>query len=81
MAAYDEMVDGSGGVRRHWRAVHATSAGLDPAVLATAAVRATRLAEAEGMAAAAEATPGWTCDPLPLLLPAAEFAALAAPVN
>ena len=78
MAAFDEMVDGHGGVRRHWRAMLGTIAYLDTAALANRAVRLARFAAEEGMAAACEGRPGWICDPLPLPLAADEFAVLAA---
>ena len=77
MAAFDEMVDGRGGVRPHWRGMLGALASLGPAGLLERAERLARLAEEEGAAAAGEGRPGWTCDPVPFPLPATEFAALA----
>ena len=71
MAAVDEMVDGRGGVRPHWRGVLGTLAGLDPAELANRVQRLDRAAEEEGPST-------WRCDPLPLPIPADEFAQLEA---
>ncbi len=77
MAVFDEMVDGRSGVRPHWRGAFAAFASLGPTELLARAERIARLADEEGAAAAGAGQPGWVCDPLPLPLPAAEFAALA----
>ena len=77
MAAFDEMVDGRSGVRPHWLRVLAAASSLGATELLARAERLARLAAEEGAAAASEGRPGWTCDPVPLPLPAAEFAALA----
>ncbi len=70
MTAWDEMVDGRGGVRPHWRPVLGALSGFDRPGLAARALRLERAAEEEGSAAA------WRCDPVPLPLTAAEFATL-----
>jgi uncharacterized circularly permuted ATP-grasp superfamily protein/uncharacterized alpha-E superfamily protein len=79
--ARDEMVDGAGGLRAHWRGVLGAYAALTDE-LPERARRLDRAVAEEGVAAllpSAEApAPHWRCDPLPLPLPAGEFAALAA---
>lgn len=72
MNGYDEMVDGRGSVRPHWRPVLGALAGLDPDVLADRTARVARAADEEG------AAPAWRLDPVPLPLPSAEFALLEA---
>lgn len=80
----DEMVDGRGGVRPHWRRLLGILGGMGEGVLAERARRLDRAFEDEGMAGV---LPGmarevsWRCDPLPLVLPAAEFAALEAGIT
>jgi uncharacterized circularly permuted ATP-grasp superfamily protein/uncharacterized alpha-E superfamily protein len=77
----DEMVDGRGGVRPHWRMLLGILGGMGEGVLGERARRLDRAFEDEGMAGV---LPGskrevlWRCDPLPLVLPAEEFAALEA---
>ena len=70
MAAIDEMVNGRGGVRPHWRAVLGALSSLDHEALAERARRLDLAAEEEG------AAPSWRCDPVPLPLTAAEFTEL-----
>ncbi len=70
MAVLDEMVDGRGGVRPHWRGVLGVLSSLDPAQLADRAVRLARAAEEEG------AAPSWRLDPVPFPIPPNEFAAI-----
>ncbi len=70
MSAYDEMVNGRGGVRPHWRPVLGVLAGLDVAQLRLRADRLERTAEEEG------AAPSWRCDPVPLPIANAEWTAL-----
>ena len=70
--AYDEMVNGYGGVRPHWRGVLGALSGLDGAVMAERVRRLGQAAEQEGGA------PSWRLDPVPLPITAAEFAALEA---
>ena len=77
MAAIDEMVDGRGGVRPHWRGVLGAVTQLDASTLTGRAERLARAAEEEGAAAVGEGEAGWRCDPIPLLLVPAEFAELA----
>ena len=70
LGAVDEMVDGRGGVRPHWRAVLAALSGMEHSVLAERARRLEVAAEEEG------AAPAWHCDPVPLPLTTAEFTLL-----
>ena len=72
MSAYDEMVDGRGGVRPHWRSVLGVLTALSPAEMQDRAVRLERTAEEEG------AAPTWRCDPVPLPIEPLEWAALEA---
>ena len=67
----DEMVDGRGGVRPHWRGVLGVLSALDIPMLAARARRLDEAAEEDGVA------PDWRCDPVPLPLTADEFTALA----
>jgi uncharacterized circularly permuted ATP-grasp superfamily protein/uncharacterized alpha-E superfamily protein len=69
-ASYDEMVNGHGGVRPHWRSLLGALSGLDHSVLTERVRRLGLAAEEEG------AAPSWRCDPVPLPLTAAEFATL-----
>ncbi len=76
------MVDGRGGVRPHWRAMLGTFHGLGEGGLQDRARRIDRALEEEGLGAvlpgASENARPWQCDPVPLLLQAAEFARLEA---
>ncbi len=72
MTAWDEMVDGRGGVRPHWRPVLGALSAFDRPGLAARTSRLERAAEEEGSAAS------WRCDPVPLPLTSAEFAMLEA---
>src|ERR1700677_1116213 len=76
----DEMVDGRGGLRPHWRGLLGALASLAEGGLQEAARRVDRALEDEGVTSI---LPGverlsWRCDPIPLPLPAAEFQQLAA---
>ncbi|MBN9507748.1 MAG: circularly permuted type 2 ATP-grasp protein [Alphaproteobacteria bacterium] len=75
------MVDGAGGLRPHWRSVLGAYAALTDG-LAERARRLDRAVAEEGVAAllpsAGDPVSPWRCDPLPLPLPGAEFASLAA---
>lgn len=77
----DEMVDGRGGVRPHWRRLLGILGGMEEGVLGERSRRLDRAFEDEGMAGVlpgAKREAAWRCDPLPMVLPAAEFAALEA---
>ncbi|BDG72668.1 circularly permuted type 2 ATP-grasp protein [Roseomonas fluvialis] len=77
----DEMVDGRGGVRPHWRMLLGILGGMGEGVLGERARRLDRAFEDEGMAGVlpgAKREVAWRCDPLPLVLPAEEFATLEA---
>ena len=67
MSTFDEMVDGRGGVRPHWRSVLGVLAALSPDDMRDRATRLERTAEEEG------AAPTWRCDPVPLPIPPAEW--------
>jgi uncharacterized circularly permuted ATP-grasp superfamily protein/uncharacterized alpha-E superfamily protein len=81
VAPIDEMVDGRGGVRAHWRRLLGILGGMGEGMLAERARRLDRAFEDEGMAGVlpgARRGAAWRCDPLPMVLPAGEFAALEA---
>ena len=69
MNALDEMVDGRGGVRPHWRSVLGVLAAFDPGQLSDRAHRLDRAAAEDGPAA-------WRCDLVPLPIPYRDFAEL-----
>ncbi len=80
-AAIDEMVSGRGQVRPHWRNLLGLLGGMGEGVLAERARRLDRAFEDEGIAGVlpgAKRDAAWRCDPLPLPLPATEFAVLEA---
>lgn len=78
------MVDGGGGFRPHWRSLLGALADLGHEVLAERAVLLDRFLADEGVGSllavpqGPERPAGWRCDPIPLILPAAEFDALEA---
>ncbi|MEO3471835.1 circularly permuted type 2 ATP-grasp protein [Roseomonas sp. CAU 1739] len=77
----DEMVDGRGGVRAHWRQLLGIMGGMGEGALAERGRRLDRAFEDEGIAGVlpgAKRDAAWRCDPLPMVLPATEFAALEA---
>ncbi len=79
-AALDEMVDGKGGLRPHWRGLIGAFSALGDGGLRERAVRLDRAFEEEGVTSVlpgASATElAWRCDPVPLPIPAREFAEL-----
>ncbi|WP_052389584.1 circularly permuted type 2 ATP-grasp protein [Belnapia moabensis] len=82
-ALIDEMVDGAGGFRPHWRPLLGALADLGREVLAERALLIDRFLADEGVTsllAPQEGSPAaaWRCDPVPLILPPAEFDALEA---
>lgn len=74
----DEMADGQGGVRPHWRDVLSLAYSLGRDGLIERRSLLARAASDEGFAGLLPGTRtlSWHCDPLPLPLPAAEFEAL-----
>lgn len=74
----DEMVDGRGGLRPHWRGLLGAFGGLGPGGLAERLRLLDRAFDEEGVSSILPGAAGqaWRCDPVPLLVPAAEFAAL-----
>ena len=74
----DEMVDGAGRTRRHWRTIVDGAFALGADRLRERAILLERAALEEGIASVlpgAEAR-AWRCDPIPIPIPAAEFATL-----
>lgn len=78
--ALDEMVDGRGGLRPHWRSLLGVLTGLGQATLAERGQRLDRTAREEGVASLLPGAPPdpWRFDPVPVLLPEDEFARLEA---
>jgi len=79
---YDEMVSGKGVLRPHWRQTMAAIWGMPPEALQEKQQRAAaHLAEADNLLAqgerAAGQRPNWSLDLLPLILPEAEWRAIA----
>jgi uncharacterized circularly permuted ATP-grasp superfamily protein/uncharacterized alpha-E superfamily protein len=81
-APLDEMVDGRGGLRPHWRGLISSFAAFGEDGLQARARRLDRAFEEEGVTSVLPgAAPGaqhWRCDPIPLLIPEAEFVDLEA---
>ncbi|MSP03352.1 MAG: hypothetical protein EXR07_20265 [Acetobacteraceae bacterium] len=77
-APLDEMVDGASHVRPHWRGVFGTLFSLGHETLAERAELLERAFVDEGISAIlpGEQHVNWRCDPIPLILSAAEFASL-----
>jgi uncharacterized circularly permuted ATP-grasp superfamily protein/uncharacterized alpha-E superfamily protein len=75
----DEMVDGRGGLRPHWRGLLAALSTLGDGGLQEAARRVDRAFEDEGVTSILPGVDGlsWRCDPISLPLLASEFQALA----
>ena len=78
--ALDEMVDGKGGLRPHWRSLLGVLTGLGPTTLAERAQRLDRTAKEEGVTSLLPGAPPdpWRFDPIPVLLTQSEFARLEA---
>ncbi len=76
----DEMADGSGHARPHWRGLQAAIFSLGRGVLAERAAMLEQAFAEEGITAflPGEQAVNWRCDPIPLPLSAAEFAQLEA---
>ncbi len=81
-APIDEMVDGAGGFRPHWRPLLGALADLGREALAERALLLDRFLGDEGVTSLLAPQGGspaaWRCDPVPLILPPAEFDALEA---
>ena len=80
-APLDEMVDGAGGFRPHWRGLLGALSSLGRGELAERARLLDQHFLEEGATSllpGGSNTPAWRCDPFPLILPPAEFDALAA---
>jgi uncharacterized circularly permuted ATP-grasp superfamily protein/uncharacterized alpha-E superfamily protein len=78
--ALDEMVDGAGGIRPHWRRLLGVLSTLGPEELRARGAALDAAFEEEGIGALlpSEHHGGWRCDPLPLPIPASEFAVIEA---
>src|SRR6202789_1734076 len=74
----DEMADGSGHAKPHWRSLLSTMFSLGHETLAQRANLLDQAFAEEGITAImpGERSVDWRCDPIPLVLSAAEFAAL-----
>ncbi|HVZ08222.1 circularly permuted type 2 ATP-grasp protein [Rhodopila sp.] len=74
----DEMADGNGGVKPHWRGLLSSMFSLGHEVLAQRARLLDETFAEEGITAIlpGERAVNWRCDPIPLPLSAAEFNAL-----
>ena len=77
---WDEMVDGTGGLRPRWSTLFATLSGLGREALSKRVAQLDRIFTEDGVTGLLPgAVPvAWRCDPVPLALGAAEFAALEA---
>jgi uncharacterized circularly permuted ATP-grasp superfamily protein/uncharacterized alpha-E superfamily protein len=76
----DEMADGSGNAKPHWRSLLSTLFALGHETLAQRAHLLDQAFAEEGITAIlpGERAVNWRCDPIPLLISAAEFASLQA---
>jgi uncharacterized circularly permuted ATP-grasp superfamily protein/uncharacterized alpha-E superfamily protein len=76
----DEMADGTGHAKPHWRTLLSTMFGLGHETLAQRARLLEQAFAEEGITAIlpGERAVNWRCDPIPLVLSAAEFASLEA---
>ncbi|WP_158929985.1 circularly permuted type 2 ATP-grasp protein [Acidisphaera sp. S103] len=77
-SALDEMADGSGHAKPHWRSLLSTMFALGHETLAQRAHLLDQAFAEEGITAIlpGERAVNWRCDPIPLLLSASEFSAL-----
>ena len=78
-AFHDEMFDGEGRVRPHWRPFHGAIVGLGEELFARQWELATRLMDENGLAYSAYGDPAdtarpWQLDPLPVLIASSEWA-------
>ena len=78
--ALDEMADGRGGLRPHWQELLGTLVGLGTEQLIERATMLDRFFAEEGVTALlpGQGAATWRCDPVPLPIRPAEFAALEA---
>src|ERR1700709_1317129 len=76
----DEMADGSGGAKPHWRSLLSTMFALGHETLAQRAGMLDQAFAEEGITAIlpGERAVNWRCDPIPLLMSAPEFSAVEA---
>jgi uncharacterized circularly permuted ATP-grasp superfamily protein/uncharacterized alpha-E superfamily protein len=75
----DEMVDGRGSLRPHWRGLVGAFSMLGDGGITERSRRLDRAFEEEGISSVLPGTSnhmGWRCDPVPLPIAAAEFATL-----
>jgi uncharacterized circularly permuted ATP-grasp superfamily protein/uncharacterized alpha-E superfamily protein len=79
-SALDEMADGSGNAKPHWRSLLSTMFALGHETLSQRARLLDQAFAEEGITAIlpGERAVNWRCDPIPLLLSAGEFSALEA---
>ncbi len=76
----DEMADGHGNAKQHWRGIMGAMFGMGREALGTRAAMLERAFVEEGITAMlpGDQPTNWRCDPVPLPLSAAEFAGLEA---
>lgn len=76
----DEMADGSGHAKPHWRALLSTMFALGHETLSQRATLLDQAFAEEGITAIlpGERAVNWRCDPIPLLISAAEFSSMEA---
>jgi len=79
-SALDEMADGSGHAKPHWRSLLSTMFALGHQTLAERARLLDQAFADEGITAIlpGERSVNWRCDPIPLLMSASEFASIEA---
>ena len=78
-AFLDEMVDGAGSVRPHWRRLLGVMSNLGNAEMRARKAQLDRVFDEEGITALlpGDSAGTWRCDPVPLLLTEGEFSDLA----